>query len=461
MTKPVIDTHRFMYRNCVLQAFSLSAPTQAIPFVEIDAEGAENEIPVGTSVWTNEAGYVFYGEGTQIVGSLAVPESAIIRVMQGTPLTQRAQFIVKVNADDSLPVTPEQVGTIYSYDGGWSWNPLGGDGRLPDFIVRGEFSPGTWAEGELVVDELTPTQIPIDKWTNSVIFRIGAGTAYSLDRNTGRYGQTITMFNMAGHDVSVHTIGSDITSVIKPGSCVVAIHLGGVWLVGKDATDAIQFREQVVGDNGTANITQSGFQIVKINSTYQIFVTANDAISTSGVFVNTGSRPVQIVPQGPFGARTVIDANSCMPFTIADGKLCMPKNPNYYSYATIHFDGLTDSNLPPNVIFSTSGTGIDTIGIGYDGYNFEVSSDPQPLALHSSVNVRIQVPKAWFLGRELKRLRIMWNSNSTHTIPACTVNITLACMDLGDKTMALGTHTIKTATMSEVIYDQAVTVEAD
>ena len=157
MTKPVVDTHRFMYRNCVLQAFSLSAPTQPIPFVEIDAEGTENEIPVGTSVWTNEAGYVFYGEGTQIVGALAVSESAIIKVMQGTPLTQRAQFIVKVNADDSQPVTPEQVGTIYSHDGGWSWNPLEGNGRLPDFIVRGEFSPGVWAEGELVVYLLTPT----------------------------------------------------------------------------------------------------------------------------------------------------------------------------------------------------------------------------------------------------------------------------------------------------------------
>lgn len=461
MTKPVVDTHRFMYRNCVLQAFSLSTPTQPIPFVEIDADGAENEIPVGTSLWTNEAGYVFYGAGTQIVGALAVAESAIVKVMQGSPLTQRAQFIVKVDASGAQPVMPTDIGTIYSYDDGWSWNPLDGDQHLPDFIQRGEFKPGTWAEGELAVDELTPVKIPIDKWTNSIIFKVGAGTAYSLDRYTGRYGQTITIFNMSGHDITVHTIGSDITALVKPGSCIVAIHLGNVWLVGKEATDAIQFREQVVGDGGTANITQTGFQVVKIDSTYQIFVTANNAISTSGVFVNTGSRPVQIAPQGLSGSRTVLDAYSCMPFTITDGKLCMPKNPNYYSYTTIHFAGLTDSNLPPNVIFSTYGTDLDIIGIGHNGYNFEVASDPQPLAGIPLVNVRVQVPKAWFLGRELKRLRIVWSSNSAYTIPACTVNITLTSMDLGSATMSLGTHTISTATMSEVIYDQTVTVEAD
>lgn len=461
MTKPVVDTHRFMYRNCVLQAFSLSAPTQAIPFVEIDAEGAENEIPVGTSVWTNEAGYVFYGEGTQILGALAVAESAIIKVLQGSPLTQRAQFIVKVDTSNSQPVMQGDIGTLYSYDEGWSWNPLDGDVHLPDFIQRGEFSPGVWAEGELVVDELTPVKIPIDKWTNSIVFRVGAGTAYSLDRYTGRYGQTITIFNMSGHDIDVHTIGSDITAVVKPGACIIAIHLGNVWLVGKEATDAIQFREQVVGDGGTANITQTGFQVVKISSTYQIFVTANNTINTTGIFVNTGSRPVQIVPQGLSGSRTVLDAGSCMPFTITNGKLCMPKNTNYYSYTTIHFAGLTDANLPPNVIFSTYGADLDIIGIGHNGYNFEVASDPQSLAGIPLVNVRIQVPKAWFLGRELKRLRIIWSSNSTYTIPACTVNIILTCMDLGSATMSLGTHTIAAATMSEVIYDQAVTVEAD
>lgn len=461
MTKPVVDTHRFMYRNCVLQAFSLSAPTQAIPFVEIDADGEENEIPIGTSVWTNEAGYVFYGQGTQIVGALAVAESAIIKVMQGSPLTQRAQFIVKVDASSAQPVMPSDIGTVYSYDNGWSWNPLDGDEHLPDFILRGEFKPGTWAEGELVVDELTPVKLSIDKWTNSIVFKVGAGTAYSLDRYTGRYGQTITIFNMAGHDITVHTIGSDITSLVKPGSCIVAVHLGNVWLVGKEATDAIQFREQVVGDGGTANITQTGFQVVNISSTYQIFVTANNTISTSGVFVNTGSRPVQIVPQGLSGSRTVLDAYSCMPFTIIGGKLCMPKNPNYYSYTTIHFAGLTDANLPPNVIFSTYGADLDIIGIGHNGYNFEVASDPQSLAGVPLVNVRIQVPKAWFLGRELKRLRIVWSSNSAYTIPACTVNITLTSMDLGPATMSLGTHTISAATTSEVIYDQAVTVEAD
>ena len=461
MTKPVVDTHRFMYRNCVLQAFSLSTPTQPVNFIEIDVEGTEHEIPIGTSVWTNDAGYVFYGEGTQIVGALAVGESAIIKVMQGNPLAQRAQFIVKVGASSSQPVTPNQIGTIYSYDGEWSWNPLDGDQHLPDFIQRGEFSPGVWAEGELTVDELTPTKLPIDKWTNSIVFRVGAGTAYSLDRYTGRYGQTITIFNMAGHDIDVHTIGSDITATVKSGSCIVAIHLGGAWLVGKEATNAIQYREQVVGDGGTANITQTGFQAVKISSTYQIFVTANNTINTNGVFVNTGSRPVQIVPQGLSGSRTVLDAYSCMPFAITDGKLCMPKNPNYYSYTTIHFAGLTDSNLPPNVIFNTYGTDLDIIGIGHNGYNFEVASDPQSLAGIPLVNVRIQVPKAWFLGRELKRLRIIWSSNSTYTIPACTVNITLTSMDLGSATMNLGTHVISTATMSEVVYDQAVTVEAD
>ena len=461
MTKPVVDTHRFMYRNCVLQAFSLSAPTQPIPLVEIDADGTENEIPVGTSVWTNEAGYVFYGEGTQIVGALAAAESAIIKVMQGNPLTQRAQFIVKVDAGGSQPVTPTQIGTIYSYDGGWSWNPLDGDGHLPDFLVRGEFSPGVWAEGELIVDETTPVMLPIDSWTHSVTLKPGAGSAYTLGRGTGRVGQVITLYNWSYHDIAI-TGFNNTTTTLKHGHSCQAVHSENVWLVNT-ATDEISYCIQTVSDEGTATIDQAGIQIVKVNSTYRIFITAANTMETTGVIVNQGNRPVQIVPYGIGGSRTVVDAYSCIPFVITGGKLCMPKNENYYSAASVVFN----AELRPIgglnfMIAEADFAGAINLGIGHDAYQFEVRTDPAAITSGMNIILNIRVPKAWFTGRKLDKLRVVIQSSEAgQLIPECTIATRLTNMDGESFIDTLITHEVIAPAASIPVFDDAVTVEAE
>lgn len=461
MTKPVVDTHRFMYRNCVLRAFSLSAPTQPIPFVEIDADGSENEIPVGTSVWTNEAGYVFYGEGTQILGALAVAESAIVRVMQGDPLAQRAQFIVKIDASSSQPVTPDRVGTIYSYDGAWSWNPLEGNGYLPDFIKRGEFSPGIWAEGELIVDETTPAMLPIDSWTHSVIFKTGAGSAYAFGRGTGRVGQVITVYNLTRHDITITGFyGTSIT--LKYGCSCQAVHSDQLWLVDTTASE-ISYCIQTVGDEGTATIDQQGIQVVKVNSTYRIFITADNTVETTGVIVNEGNRPVQIVPQGIGGSRTVVDAYSCVPFVITGGKLCMPKNENYYSVANIVFNGELQSIGGFNFMIAEANTaGVINLGIGRDAYQFEVRTDPSAITSGMTILLNIRVPKAWFTGRKLDKLRVVIQSSEAgQLIPECTIAVRLTSMDTESFIDTLVTHEVIAPAASIPLFDDAVTVEAE
>lgn len=461
MTKPVVDTHRFMYRNCVLQAFSLSAPTQSIPFVEIDADGAENEIPIGTSVWTNEAGYVFYGEGTQIIGALAVGESAIIKVMQGQPLAQRAQFTVKVDASGAQPVSADQIGTIYSYDGGWSWNPLDGNAQLPDFLVRGEFSPGVWAEGELIVDETTPIILPVDSWTHSVALKPGAGSAYTLGRGTGRVGQVITVYNWSYHDITI-TGFNNTSTTIKHGCSCQAVHSDNVWLVDT-TTSEISYCVQTVSDEGTATIDQEGIQIVKVNSTYRIFITASNTIETAGAIVNPGNRPVQIVPQGIGGSRTVVDAYSCIPFVITGGKLCMPKNENYYSAANIVFD----AELRPVgglnfMIAEANFAGEINLGIGHDAYQFEIRTDPGAITSGMTIILNIEVPKAWFTGRKLDKLRVVIQSSEAgQLIPECTIVTRLT--DIGSRSFidTLVTHEVIAPAASIQLFEGAVTVEAD
>lgn len=463
MNKPVLDAHRFMYRNCLLQAFSLSAPTTPISFVDVDSNGAEHVIPVGDKVWTNEAGYVFYGQGTQVTGSLAVTSSAIIKVMQGIPPTQKAQFIIEVPDDAYGYITADEVGAVRSADGQWSWNPLDGNSELPDFVLRGEFVPGTWAEGELSVDESTPTKLPIDKWTNSIVFKVGAGTTYTLGHNTGRYGQTIAVFNMSDRDISVHTVDSNITSTIKPGACITAVHLGNVWLLNNDATDTLTYRHQTVNNGGSVMISQLGYQFITLGAgcVHRVaLLAANSTLVTTGVIVNNLNRPIQVVPMGMGGLPVVVDGYSMTPFALVNGKFCAPKNPNYtLPEAVITMNGVV-GNMPV-IVATADNNDIGKLATGADTYKFDVYFDPQALNNPAQVDLLLQVPQAWFDGRILRNLRIVLHSMNTTAIPACSVNAKLTAMDLGSQHMSLGTVTIAVPTLDFTVFNNDLIVEAE
>lgn len=228
MLKNVVDTHRLMYRNARIKAIDLSDRTTQIPFFNITDQIVPDE-DIGYEVYTDAAGYLYYGANAQPIQCLAVKKSAIIQVDLTGNGAWDIEWVLRSESEDEY-VKVDDVHKAYYADGTLAWDPLVDDWHLPDFALRSEIGRGEWAEGEMIVTEETPLDLNIDKWTHVITFRNGHADTYRMLYTKGRYGQTIRLLNISDTDVTVitqHKVNANIYNtrvLIKAGYCTEATY---------------------------------------------------------------------------------------------------------------------------------------------------------------------------------------------------------------------------------------------
>ena len=187
----VFDTHRLSYKNAKIRAFALSDQTRRLDFYNIGEDGQETDI--GNEVVTNDAGYLFYGTGTQKVSCLSVPEAAIVKVaLDGNDFSQ-IQWLIHPDYD---PAALHNAGKLSFKDANGvtrTYDPADHtDVELPDYALRSQVQGGQWAEEQIKVGS-GDSEIPISSWTKTVIIANDAPDSLSLGA-APRQGQTIFIF---------------------------------------------------------------------------------------------------------------------------------------------------------------------------------------------------------------------------------------------------------------------------
>lgn len=205
----VFDTHRLSYRNAKLRAFALSDQTRRLDFYNIGEDGQETNI--GNEVVTNDAGYLFYGTGTQKVSCLSVTEAAIVKVaLDGNDFSQ-IQWLIHPDYD---PAALHNVGTLSFIDENGvtrTYDPADGNSlELPDYALRTQVQGGQWAEEQIQVGP-DDSEIPISSWTKTVAIANDAPDSLTLGA-APRQGQTIFIFPKKNCTLQVGASSVNLTS---------------------------------------------------------------------------------------------------------------------------------------------------------------------------------------------------------------------------------------------------------
>lgn len=186
----VLDTHRLLYRNATITALDLADKTTPVKFYNItDVDVAAD---IGYTVYTNDAGYICYGSNRELVSSLGLGGSAIVRVSLNGGQSWPIAWIVR-NTEDG--VTAEDVKyKIYDQQGNVLYDPLSRNYVMPDYLLRSEYSNGIWKEESISV-EATEVSIALSEWTTAI--RVPSNVTANSIALTGqlRAGQKVLVAN--------------------------------------------------------------------------------------------------------------------------------------------------------------------------------------------------------------------------------------------------------------------------
>lgn len=160
----VFDTHRLPYRNAMLKAYDLNDGTTLLDFYNI-TDNTEPTESIGTTVYTNEAGYICYGTNRQMVLSLGLKQSAIIKASLNGGTSWPIEWTLRV-AEDGVS-RADLTFKIFDSAGNVLYDPLSKSFVMPDYLPRSEYSNGIWKE-ESVSVEATESIIALSEWTTSV-----------------------------------------------------------------------------------------------------------------------------------------------------------------------------------------------------------------------------------------------------------------------------------------------------
>ena len=187
----VFDTHRLPYRNAMLKAYDLNDGTTPLDFYNI-TDNTEPTESIGTTVYTNEAGYICYGTNRQMVLSLGLKQSAIIRASLNGGTSWPIEWTLRV-AEDGVS-RADLTFKIFDSVGNVLYDPLSKSFVMPDYLPRSEYSNGIWKE-ESIVLEASEVGTAISEWTTNI--RIPANVASLVISITGqpRAGQKILIVN--------------------------------------------------------------------------------------------------------------------------------------------------------------------------------------------------------------------------------------------------------------------------
>lgn len=205
----VFDTHRLSYRSAKLRAWSNIAKTTPVTFYDVTDPGSNTETAIGTEVVTDSSGYLFYANGTTKVNCLVVRDPCIVEVSLDGGMSWLIQWITK--GDTVVPLTADDIFALTYYDDQHNlaqYNPVLGPTQLPDYLRRNEFTEGTWAEGEIDVDD---DSFEINNWTHTIKIQNGADANISVT-GTLRAAQIITI--TAGRDTTL-TLEGGVTKVLS------------------------------------------------------------------------------------------------------------------------------------------------------------------------------------------------------------------------------------------------------
>ena len=287
MNKIVTDTHRLMYRNARIRALDLSDRVSQISFFNVT--GADEATDIGTEVFTDQNGYIFYGNA-QGVECLTVKQSAIIQVDLNNTNAWDIQWIVEVGDEDSY-VAVGDVAKVVDGDGNVIWDPIGGENwQFPDYVKRDELRLGEWAEGTMVVRQDTPEILNIDQWTHS-IFITGNMLAdhYVFSHELGRYGQVIVVMNETDETISLWASRERATPE------VVNIYPNDVFIAAKKVNQGWYFRRATDDSNTEISAAYVKRQILQTEGEWN----ADSVVKINNNESNAAYRPdykIQVPP---------------------------------------------------------------------------------------------------------------------------------------------------------------------
>lgn len=187
----VFDTHCMSYRNAKLRAFALADNTRRLDFynfANINISDADN---CGNEIETDEAGYLFYGNGQHRILCLGLQEAAIIEVSLDGGTTWQIQWIIRGQQDSQSSGTPATLSWKNTAGAVETYSPAGSNKVLPDFMLKREFRAGQWAEEELILtaDDAT-AQVP--PWVKTILISLAAPSTITLTAMP-RAGQAIVV----------------------------------------------------------------------------------------------------------------------------------------------------------------------------------------------------------------------------------------------------------------------------
>lgn len=181
----VFDSHRLMYRNARLRAFSKANPTIPLEFQENDGTN------IGEIVYTNANGYLCRSSDMQIILGLKLPESAIIQVSLDGGTSWPIGWILD---DEGSVLHDDDIGTLTYIDENGdpqAWDPLDGDVVLPAYALKSEIVE--WHETTIFVDDDTCYVKP-DQWTKTIHFGSTAtADTINIDLVAARNAQVIAI----------------------------------------------------------------------------------------------------------------------------------------------------------------------------------------------------------------------------------------------------------------------------
>lgn len=385
MIKSITDSHRCMYRNARIRALDLSDRTTPIPFYDI----TDDQIPtqgIGYEVRTDAAGYIFYSNGQQQVECLAIKQSAIIQVDLFNNNAWDIEWILRVDNDNDL-VHLADVHKVYDKDGNLVWNPLAGDWHLPDWVERSELQSGEWAEGELVVDSADSYDLPIDKWTHTIVFKSGHAASHRLLRDTGRYGQVLHIYNFSsepvllGSNLNISAIPITTQVELKPYEQSTALYFAGLgWIISSNDSKPNTYIHNAVDPLIIDLDANHNLESIVVNTApgdYKIILKSTVASPRRPLtIINNTASSLRLIGRKTEGGITTdreydqVLSRSLMPITAGDGYAYLQTNSNYSIVHDTASATLTNDHI--HVIYLSRWEGTVELTTPLLGYTFPV-----------------------------------------------------------------------------------------
>lgn len=310
----VFDTHRLAYKNARLRAFKLDNKTERLHWFNITETNTAGD-DVGVIVYTNEQGYVCYGQNRQRVTSLALTESAIIQVSLDGGINWPIEWIAKVDRG----LAPENVGILYYADGSVAFDPTkAGRTVLRDFALASEISQGSWSEEQIY---LTDNDVEPSKWTKVIFVNLDALDNQTVKINTAniRYGQLLVVYNTGTLDITIRGEGLDGSDKLRSGEGAVLVadvyisSAGNKWLRSvstlktlKANVDKLESDVETIDNNITAvkdSMFTNGISSHTVGENTHLDITSNKPQAINVVMNHgtdtTSSVTIDSLPDGP------------------------------------------------------------------------------------------------------------------------------------------------------------------